>query len=169
MRRQVQLAAALLFIGLGLAIIAPSRINAHQPAPGPSCISDVKVEPLGSGPPATADGQEIKLLRVTFAPGGSIGLHTHPGALTLSIQSGELTYAMHDGEVEVRRAAVDGTPVPTEHVAQGHEAVLETGDWLFEQGSMHTARNAGDVPAVVLIAGLMKAGEPSTQCVEEAS
>ena len=169
MRWRIYATATLLFFGLGLFAFAPDRLGAHQATPSTACISGVTVEPLGVGQPTAADGQELKLLRVTFAPGGSIGMHTHPGALILSIESGALAYAMHDGDVEIHHPPVDGTPVPTDLLTAGSEAILETGDWLFEEGMMHTARNAGDDPAVVLIAGLMRTGEPFTQCVEDAS
>ena len=169
MRWRIYATATLLFVCLGLFAFAPSRLDARQATPSTACISGVTVEPLGVGQPTAADGQELKLLRVTFAPGGSIGMHTHPGALTLSIESGALTYAVVDGEADVVRASSDGTPAPPERLTSGDETILRPGDWLFEQGIVHSARNEGTEPTEVLIAGLMTAGEAFTQCHEEAA
>jgi quercetin dioxygenase-like cupin family protein len=155
-----------IMFALGLAAISASPLAANQGAPAATCVSDVTVTRLGHGQPSAVEGLELTLLRVTFAPGGSIGAHIHPGALTLSIESGALNYIMLDGHAEIQRAPVDGTPVPTEMLAAGQEATLNPGDWLFEESMVHAARNDGSEPAVVLIAGLMRAGEPFTQCVD---
>ena len=155
-----------LVFAFGLMATWTSPLAARQAAPAPSCISDVTVERLGHGLPSAVDGLELTLLRVTFAPGGSIGAHIHPGSLTLSIESGALTYGMLDGHAEVQRAAVEGTPVPTEMLDAGQETILNPGDWLFEESMIHAARNDGAEPAVVLISGLMEAGQPFTQCVD---
>ncbi len=164
MRLNPRLATLAFVLALGLAAAWAAPLGAHQGGPATGCVADVTVTRLGHGLPTAADGQELTLLRVTFAPGGSIGGHVHPGALTLSIESGALVYAVVEGEAEVQRAAVDGTPVPAESLTAGQETTLNPGDWVFEQGIVHTARNDGAEPAVVLVAGLMRAGEPFTQC-----
>ena len=169
MHRASSTLLVVLLVALGLLAIAPARIGAHQSTPSTGCISDVTVQPLGRGQPSAAAGKELTLLRVTFAPGGSIGLHGHPGSLTLSIESGALTYAVVDGEADVVRASSDGTPAPPERLTSGDETVLRPGDWLFEQGIVHSARNDGTEPTEVLVAGLMTAGEAFTQCHEEAA
>jgi quercetin dioxygenase-like cupin family protein len=74
----------------------------------------------------------------------------HPGALVLHVESGELTYTVIEGTVQVQRAATAGTPGPTEEVGPGQETVLRAGDWLFEQGVVHSSRNATSGPTVVL-------------------
>jgi quercetin dioxygenase-like cupin family protein len=158
---------ALAFVfALVMTALSALPLAARQDAPATGCVSDVTVTRLGHGLPSAAEGLELTLLRVTFAPGGSIGAHIHPGALTLSIESGALAYTMLDGHAEVQRAPVEGTPVPTEMLAAGQEAILNPGDWLFEESMVHMARNDGTEPAVVLVSGLMRAGEPFTQCVE---
>jgi hypothetical protein len=85
----------------------------------------------------------------------------------LFVDAGTFGYTLVQGEVLLTRAAVAGTPGPTEALAPGTEAILHPGDWLFEQGVVHSARNAGDTPAVVLIAALTAADQPFTQYVTE--
>lgn len=155
-----------LVFALGLAAITALPLAAEQQAPATGCVSDVTVEKLGHGLPSASEDRELTLLRVTFAPGGSIGAHIHPGSLTLSIEGGALTYTMLDGHAEIQRAEGDGVTFTPEMLDAGQEAILNPGDWLFEESMVHMARNDGAEPAVVLISGLMEAGEPFTQCVE---
>ena len=164
MRANLRLAVLALVLAFGLAAAWTAPLDAHQGGPATGCVENVTVTPLGRGQPSAADGQELTLLRVTFAPGGTIDRHVHPGALTLSIESGALVYAVVEGEAAGQRGAVDGTPVPAESLTAGQETTLAPGDWVFEQGIIHTARNDGPEPAVVLVAGLMRAGEAFTQC-----
>jgi quercetin dioxygenase-like cupin family protein len=45
--------------------------------------------------------------------------------------------------------------------------MLGPGEWIIEEpGIVHTARNAGDEPLVLLISGLVTADEPLVQLVE---
>jgi quercetin dioxygenase-like cupin family protein len=164
MRLNPCIATLALVLALGVAAAWTAPVGAHQGSPATGCVDGVTVTRLGYGLPSAADGQQLTLLRVTFDPGGSIGAHVHPGALTLSIESGALVYAVIEGEAELQRPAVDGTPVPAEPLTAGQEMTLNPGDWVFEEGIIHSARNDGADPAVVLIAGLMRDGEPFTQC-----
>lgn len=169
MRRQLLSWSIVSVVGLSLLASVPSALNAQSTPPPTGCVTDVTVEPLARGLPSTLDDEALSLLRVTFAPGGSIiGLHTHPGALVLSIESGELGYTVQEGEVQVQRATTSGTPGAVESLTPGEEATLQPGDALFEEGVVHSARNTGDVATVVLVAGLMAADHPFTQCIEDA-
>jgi quercetin dioxygenase-like cupin family protein len=167
-RRMLSLSLmSLIFVSLLGGRVDAFSTTISQPSSG--CITGVTVERLASGLPSAVDDMALTLLRITFAPGsGMVDLHTHPGALVLSIESGELGYSIQEGEVEIQRATTDGTPGPMEPLASGEEATLRPGDSLFEEGLVHSARNTGDVPAVVLVAGLMAADEPFTQCAEGA-
>ena len=78
------------------------------------------------------------------------------------VESGELTYTVIEGTVQVQRAATAGTPGPTEAVGPGQETVLRAGDWLFEQGVVHSVRNDGSEPTVVLVMALTAADQPFT-------
>ncbi len=133
------------------------------PAASPANAGGLKIEVLGTGLPDAGPGHTLMLVRITFAPGGFVGPHSHPGALVLAVESGELSYTLMQGSAQIVHPAVAGTPGPTESLAPGVEMTLKAGDALFEQGVLHSARNAGTVPAVVLVSGLIETGHPFTE------
>lgn len=160
--------ATLLLVAFSPLATGSHQVRAEQAAPANSCISGVKVEALGKGQPSHAPGYDLLHLRVTFEPGGSIGLHTHPGSLSLTVESGALGYTLRDDQMAgmtITRAAIDGTPAPAETLVPGQETVLQPGDWLYEEEMIHSARNAGDGTTTVLVSGLMRSGEAFTQCL----
>ena len=131
------------------------------------CATDASVQVFGTGSPATAEGQTLVLARVTFAPGGSIGAHTHPGTLVVTVESGTLGFTLVDeGEMVIKRSGEPGTEVVDEPLTTGVETELLPGDWFTEHGMVHSARAVGDEPAVVTLSGLITAGEPLTKCVD---
>ena len=117
---------------------------------------------LGSGLPDAAPGEALGLRRIIFEPDGGVPLHMHPGALVLYVESGELTYTVLEGNVQIQRVATAGTPGPTEELGPGDETVLRAGDWLFEQGVVHTAKNLTSGQTSVLIASLTASDMPFT-------
>lgn len=127
----------------------------------------IVIEPLAAGMPSDAPGKQILLLRVTLQPGAEFPAHIHPGALVISVQEGDFTFVVISGEAQATRAATNGTPEPTEILATGEEAVFHAGDAIFEQaGVVHTAKNNGSTPVVVLVAGLVDPTQPFLQPVE---
>lgn len=152
----------LLILVVGLALV-PAAIAAGQAtsAAAPQ-TAGVGGGPLGSGVPDAAPDHVLWLRRGTFEPGGFVGLHHHPGALVLAVESGSLVYTVYEGEAVVTRAGTAATPGPTERLGPGTEAVLTAGDAVFEQGVVHTTRNDGSEPATVLIAALARADQPFT-------
>lgn len=129
------------------------------------CIADVKGEVLGSTP-SEVDGYSLVSARVTFAPGGTLGAHIHPGTLVATVVEGSLGFTLiSEAQMDINRApAADGTRA-TEIAVPGQEVVLSPGDGFVETGMVHSARNASDGQTVVMISGLIKTGEPLTQCV----
>jgi len=155
-------------------LVALAASSAAQPAePQPvdlPCAENVRAQPLGRGEPANADGQTLVLVRTFFAPGGSIGAHTHPGTLVLTVESGTFGFTLLDeGEMTIHRAGADGTPTAEETVRTGEEVEVTAGDWFVETGMVHTGRSIGDETAVTVYAGLVTTGEPITQCVDDPS
>lgn len=146
------------------------RAAAAPPEPQPvtlPCASNVSAQVLGSASPATATGQTLVLARIIFGPGGSIGAHTHPGTLVVSVESGSFGFTLLDhGDMPVMRSTAAGTPAVAEPMMQDQEVELAPGDWFVETGLIHTARNLSDEPTSVLLTGLIEAGQPLTQCVE---
>ena len=169
MHRVVRVVTALAFVAVA-AIGFSTRGSAAPPAPQPvtiPCATDVSAQVFGNASPAAAPGQTQVLVRITFAPGGSLGPHTHPGTLIASIESGTLGFTLVDrGEMAIMRSGDAGTPAAEEPITMGQEAELNAGDWFVETGMVHSARAIGDEPVVVTISGLIEAGQALTQCVE---
>ncbi len=160
-------AIAFLAIGIGLfsSIAPPASAQDHPP-----CVNGVTPEVLGNALPDDAQGLALVSVRLTIEPGGGFGAHMHPGTLVVSIDSGELAFTQldHAGmEMTVNRAAIDGTPTPSEIMIPNDEVILNPGDWLVEPGNMvHMAYNQGSEPTVVLLAGLLTPGAPLVECVD---
>jgi quercetin dioxygenase-like cupin family protein len=108
----------------------------------------------------------LVLLRATLAPGAGLPAHIHPGQLVIYVESGTAGYAILSEEGQSGRGRV-GTPVASEVITPGTEVLLGPGEWIIEEpGIVHTARNAGDEPLVLLLSGLVAADEPIVQLVE---
>jgi quercetin dioxygenase-like cupin family protein len=134
------------------------------------CATDVTAEMLGSGTPVDVEGKTLVSVRMTIAPGGGVDAHTHPGTLVATIDSGSLVFTLlHEGEMNVNRAAVGGTPSVVEPLTLNQETVLEAGDWFLETGMVHSAFNTSDEPTVIIISGLIETGQPLTICADPAS
>lgn len=179
MRRTVVSIVALVLAAapLPLPLVGANAATTAQPAPQPvtiPCATNVGAQVLGNAAPETATGQSMVLARIVFGVGGSIGPHTHPGTLVVSVESGTLGFTRTEdvemgeaGEMAVMRAAPAGTPAAVAPLTPGQEVELAPGDWFVETGMVHTARSLGDEPASVLLSGLIAAEQPLTQCVDE--
>ena len=161
MRRISTLPTLVAVVLLGLLALGRLITVAQDATPPPASVG-VTTDILGGGQPDAAPDQALGMRRNTFAPGGMVPAHLHPCALVLHVERGELTSTVIEGTVQIQRAATAGTPGPTEHLGPGQETVLRAGDWLFEQGVVHTARNATTGETVVLVAALTAADLPFT-------
>lgn len=151
----------LVAVMLALAIVLPASSQAG--AAQTSCITGVEAQLLGATQPEHAPGYTLVTARLTFEPGGSIGAHTHPGTLVVTIESGTFGLTLlSDDELTVTRAGSDSE----EMAVRDQETVLEAGDGFVETGLVHSARNAGDDELVVTVSGLVEDGQPLTQCVD---
>jgi hypothetical protein len=170
MNTRVALLAAILF-GFSLIVAGPATVRGQEQKPqSPSCITDVAVERLGQILPPDASGRALVTLRVTIAPGGSIGAHTHPGSLVVVIESGVFEYTMlDDADLTVMRAQQGGAEALSEPVEKDVPVLLNPGDWFPDPEAMvHSASNPGTEPTVALVSGLVDPDQPFTQCVDEA-
>lgn len=131
------------------------------------CCSSAQV--LGSSP--IGDGaQTLVQARVIFAPGGSIGMHTHPGTLVMTVETGVFGFTHHgDGEMTLNRVATAEAEATTEPMPHGEEIATNPGDWFVETGMIHTGSNLSDGETTVLISGVIETGQPLTICVDEAA
>ena len=162
MRRVLILLSVVAVVLFSVLAVGRSLSTRAQEATPAAAAVGVKTDILGSGQPDAAPGQALAGRRNTYEPGGFTPTHHHPGALVVHIESGELTYTVTEGTVQVQRAATAGTPGPTEELGPGQETVLGAGDWLFEQGVVHSVRNDGSGPTVVLVTALTAADQPFT-------
>lgn len=87
----------------------------------------------------SAPGREAVQVRVDLAPGVAFGRHSHPGEEIIYVLAGAIEYD------------VDGKPPVT----------LKTGDVLFiPAGTVHAAKNVGDVPASELATYIVAKDQP---------
>ena len=159
------LAVGILLIGL-LAAGSVSIGQAQQSTPAPGGSTGITTEVLGRFPSELAPGQALALLRITFAPGGSVAPHTHPGETVFHLASGTLQFTLHEGEAQLIRA-VDGSPAaatPTagEAIPVGTEITLNAGDTIYKDAAvLQSERNVGNEDAVILVANLRGVDEPA--------
>ncbi|WP_375781138.1 cupin domain-containing protein [Bradyrhizobium sp. ma5] len=93
----------------------------------------------------SAPGREAVQVRVDIAPGKAFGRHTHPGEEIIYVLAGTLEYD------------VDGRP----------PATLKAGDVLFiPAGTIHAARNVGNVTASELATYIVEKDKPPLTLVK---
>jgi quercetin dioxygenase-like cupin family protein len=151
-----------------LAVGSVSVGQAQQSTPAAGGSTGVTTEVLGRFPSELAPGQALALLRITFAPDGSVAPHTHPGETVFHLASGTLQFTLHDGDAQLVRA-VDGapaaaTPTASEAIPVGEEITLNAGDTIYYDASVvQSERNDGSEDAVVLVSNLRGVDEPARQ------
>jgi quercetin dioxygenase-like cupin family protein len=122
-------------------------------------------EVLATGQPPAAPGQTLDLARYDIPPGTTLAVHVHPGIQIAWVESGELTYHVIKGEVQIGRAAnaSGGEPGATETLAAGESTVLMPGDWVVEvPGTVHYGENLGTEHLILWAALLVETGQPLT-------
>ena len=160
--------AALIVVLVGGGAAWGDARQATPPAGTPELIAlpGVAGAVLGRGRPAAVPQLELAVGQVTIAPGATIPPHEHPGTQVAVIVAGELAYTVLSGEVALTRGdrpAVGGTPVAADAIVAGQTVVLRMGDSVVEQpGALHTARNAGTEPVVIILSTLFEPGAPRT-------
>ena len=167
MRRAFSVLSVLLLV-FGLASLGPAGVRAQEGQPlDLPCVTGTTVLPLTQAMPKDAPGDALILLQLTIAPNSGFAPHKHPGVVTVSVVSGALEFTHLDtGEMSVMRAANGATPAAAEQVTKGVPVTLNPGDWMVEEGMVHTMLNKGSEPAVLLVSGLVPADQPLVQCAE---
>ena len=123
---------------------------------------------IGAGVPTAVPDMELALLRTTMAPGGVLPPHMHPGPFVIAVDAGTWGITPQKGSVKGTRAAAGGSPTPAEEAPLGVELILTKGDFLFlEDASQDWMRNAGEDEVVLLIAGLVPAGQDFGTLLDE--
>jgi hypothetical protein len=171
-RRRTVRRFAILISAVGIVLIGllagglTSIGQAQQSTPAAGGATGVTTELLGRHPSAVAPGQALALMRITFAPGGGVASHTHPGDTVYHLVSGTLRFTLLQGEAQLVRATngtpAAGTPTAVEPVPVDTEIALNAGDTIYYSASaLQSERNDGDVDAVVLVANLRGSDEPA--------
>ena len=94
---------------------------------------------------------QLALLRATIAPGVVAPPHVHPDQLIVAVESGSVAYTILDENGESGRGQF-GTPTAAEVIPPGTEVILALAEWIIEEpGIVHTFRNPGDEPLVLLV------------------
>ena len=170
-------------------LVAPAAVAQEaSPAATPEAIAGVSVEPLGLV--EVLPGLFTPVVRVTLAPGVGLPPHTSPAPVLAQVESGEVSYAVITGVAQRARlvaAAPAGTPqvgtpaagtpaaqavedfavVEQEVLILGEEIPLGPGEGVtFGPDVVHTFRNTGDEPAVLLLVGDVPPEQPVIQFVE---
>ena len=133
------------------------------------CATNAFAQVLGSTP--VNDGSQVLVqARVIFGEGGMIDLHTHPGTLIVTVESGEFGFThMSDGEMVVNRAATSDREASQEPLPHGTEVPLAPGDWFVETGMIHRGTNLADGETTVILSGLIEPDQPLTICTDVAA
>jgi quercetin dioxygenase-like cupin family protein len=157
---------------LGTLLVAGRAGAAGQDATqlaGVELAPGVFAEVFAGAPSERAPDQTLYAARFTFLPGSEIFPHSHPGTVLLSVESGTFGWTLIEGNAHVVRGAAAGTTEPIEDVtASGTEVILEPGDAIYyEDDVVHTARGAGDEPAVIMASLLVGTGQPLLMPAEE--
>jgi len=147
----------------GIALTAPTATAFAQDVATPDAYGgSVVKEVLGEDEPDTATGETLALTRYTIPAGAELPVHTHPGVQIATVESGELTYHVVEGELYVTRA--DGTQ---ETVTAGGTVVFEEGDsWIEPEGMIHYAENLTDEDVVLMATSLLESDEDATILVD---
>lgn len=140
------------------------RAQVATPAAGGAI--GVTTQLLGRVPAASAPGQALALLEITFAPGGSMAAHIHPGGTIIHLASGTLQYTVVEGEARLVRAVAGvpsaATPTAVEPMPVGTEVTLHAGDTVYYDGAvLQSERNDGAEDAVLLASNLRGVDEPA--------
>ena len=186
-------AVALLVVSL---LVTPAvAAQEASPAATPEAVAGVSIEPLALF--EVLPGVLVPVVRVELAAGAALAPHTSPAPVLAQVESGQVSYAVITGVAQRARLVVGaagatprpatpvlGTPaaatpaapavadvavVEREVLILGEEIPLGPGEGVtFGPDVVHTFRNTGDEPAVLLLIGDAPPEQPVFQFVEDA-
>lgn len=144
--------------GAGIAVSATAADDAATKADPITVTRD----PLAEAPgPSGAPKRTLGLSRVVVMPGAELASHHHPGTQLGYVDEGVLTYTVESGHAQLMKGRGDD-PKLIKSIGPGETVHVKPGQWLIEeQGEVHHARNAGDVPIVIYISTLLRTGAPA--------
>lgn len=78
------------------------------------------------------ENDEVRVVRITYAPGEESGMHEHPAGIVVNLATGNIQFTLPDG-----------TSPPTEPA--------EAGSSFWSPAGMHAAKNVGNEPFEALL------------------
>src|SRR6478735_2949467 len=148
---------ALVASGFGAGIAVSATAADEDPAP----VTVTRQSLAEVAGPSGAPNRTLGLSRVVVMPGAKLASHHHPGSQLGYVAEGVLTYTVETGQAKLMKGPGD-TPTLVKVIKPGDTVRVRPGHWLIEeQGEVHHARNAGEVPIVIYISTLLKTGEPA--------
>jgi quercetin dioxygenase-like cupin family protein len=166
MTRKISISLAVIGV-LMLGVVMAPRLAAQDASPTPAIAvaelaPGVTAEVLGGVPSDRAEGQTVYTARFVFEPGAEIFPHSHPGTTSLTVYSGTFGWTLVEGTAYVIRGAAAGATEISETLTEPNtDVILNPGDNIYyEDDVVHTARGAGDEPAIVYGTLVLTAGEP---------
>ena len=148
-----------------IALAFQPRVPTKNPvssSPVAQTTEPVTREVLAKGKPAGEPCQVLELVRYTIDPEIILPAHTHPGMQISKIVSGEITYFVVKGEVEITQT--DGS---VKILKSGEQIKLHSGDSVVEPGGVvHFGQNHGSEPVVLLSSSLFPCDAPFSEVVE---
>jgi quercetin dioxygenase-like cupin family protein len=130
-------------------------------------VTPVPVQRLalaGTDDPSGAPGRSLGLSKVVIPAGARLGAHHHPGTQVAYVASGDLTYSVKTGSVEVMKGpAVPGAAKAMARIGAGQRGVIHAGEWIVEQPrTVHSSANLTRKPVTVFLATLFPIGSPAS-------
>lgn len=148
--------AALLAIAATLSAIAFAQGSMSEMNDMSDPLAGTVVEALATSVPSVLPDRTLMFLRITMDPGVAIPFHHHPGSVIVVVQSGLFGTEFKEGEGVVTRY---GQEAP-ETVIAGDDTTLHPGDTLSYEGAVHSMRNDGPGPLVLLVSALLDPAQP---------
>jgi quercetin dioxygenase-like cupin family protein len=147
--------ALVLASAAAIAVVLVTASSAAEPVP--TTVREVLASTRVASPP----GHTLVLVKVTAMPGALLAKHRHPGTQSVSIVSGSVSYTVYKGIARIYHGPADAAAKPVRVITAGHSGAIRAGDWFTETPSLvHSAKVTSSGPFVVVIAGLLKTGEP---------
>jgi quercetin dioxygenase-like cupin family protein len=154
-RRLVALLVAILVIASVGGLIAAGRGASAANPPMAQRID------LAAGLPGFAPGYRLSLTEAVVPPGAGFAPHRHPGMQVAYIESGTLQFTVFRGRVKVFRGHPGATQELVRVIRAGRTGSIRTGEWIIETPSVwHRGANVGRTRVVILLATLLRKGEP---------
>jgi quercetin dioxygenase-like cupin family protein len=154
-------------VGAAALFARPHLAGAQQASPTPGAIAVTELAPgvtaevFAGAPSDRAPGQTVYLARFVFQPGQAIFPHSHPGTTVLGVAEGSFGWTLLKGTAHVVKGAASGGTTVEDLTEPNADVVLMPGDAIYyEDDVVHTARGAGDTPAIVLGTLVLTTGQP---------